>query len=120
MQSKFKAIDKVRVIEGHFPKVNEQIIHCSSHGTGVHGSTWVFTESVKGQKYVDVQYVLCHPKDQYCKKTGVQLAKSKPKVTMMKGEVPGYVWEEICCVGTQLPHYPDMNQIYQAICHLIK
>lgn len=102
------------------PKVNEQIIHCHNHRSGVYGSTWVFTESAKGQKYVDVQYALCHPKDQYVKKTGVQLAKSKPKVTILKGKVPDYVWVDVYGSTYKFVNYPGMKQIYQAIVHLTK
>ena len=101
-------------------KVNEQIIHCnkkSMHDT--YSTTWVLTESDKGQKYVDVQYCVCHPDDQYNKKVGVQLAKSKSKVTMMKSEVPNYVRSTLKD-NKRWYDYPCMSQIYLAIIHLIK
>jgi hypothetical protein len=102
------------------PKPNEQIVHCRSIGVGVRRTTWVFSESDKGQKYVDVQYAVCHPGDQYIKKIGVWVAKSKPKVTVLKGEVPKYVKSIRPSEDDVWLAYPDIYQIYQAICHLVK
>lgn len=103
-------------------KLNEQVIHCKNiqGSDGCSGSTWVFTESDKGPKYVDVQYAVCHHKDQYVKKVGVRLAKSKPKVTLLKGEVPKYIDSMANTNPKRWFNYPSMEQIYQAVIHLTK
>lgn len=109
---------RFELVEKSATKPNEQIIHCKhDNDPDCYGSTWLFTESDRGQKYVDVQYVICHPRDQYTKKIGVMLAKSKPKVSMLKGEVLQYRFDQ---VYQRRVNYPSTGEIYQAIVHLIK
>ena len=97
-------------------KAKEQIIHgnnqvewgCSK------GITWILSK-VEDSRYVGVQYSLCSSKDNYCRKTGVAVARQKPMQMVLKTKV--YQFMHNVSDPKNTPHV-DYGQLYQAVVRL--
>lgn len=106
----------------------KQIIHCNHnhYHEGVpaksgkrcmSGSTWMLS-SIEGKpREVCVQYIVCTPQDNYCRKVGRELAATSREIVMLKSELPTFIestaWEHNWRVLV-----PSSQQVYQAIIRL--
>jgi hypothetical protein len=98
-------------------QTKEQIIHGNNQNVnrlGLKGSTWILSK-VEDSRYVGVQYSLCSSKDNYCRKTGVTVARQKPMQMVLKTQLPDFVLnltKKEQCV------YANISELYQAVVRL--
>lgn len=98
--------------------MKEQIIHCNHslyRGTPYKGSTWILSESLSDNRYVDLQYSLCSDKDNYCRKTGVAIARLSQKESVLKTRIRQVMINKKKDKPVVIP---DWQQIYQAVIRL--
>ena len=97
-----------------------QIIQCptdiADRRDGIYGTTWIITQLQPTDKYVEVQFSVCAPSDQFSRKKGVAVAQLMIPAVVHKAALLDYVnslntRKYVYCV-------PDVYQIYQAIARL--
>lgn len=97
-----------------------QIIQCPTdiqdRRAGIYGTTWIIQQSQTADKYVDVQFSVCAPSDQFSRKKGVAVAQLMIPAVVHKAALLDYV--NSLNKRKYVYFLPDVYQIYQAIARL--